>query len=260
MEDVDPVELPAFGIPAPKCAMASPNDDRRGGWGRGQNSPKSCGKSHGKFMKILKWLLVYWHFEKFTRCWLFMSRISCGTMRVPRRELCCAANLFVANIGVWCHLEKEHDKSEGCNAKLIPWATFCCPEFRVQAKKQTVRSGLRDTTHTKHWAHLRTTVKKNTKKALNCWKYLKMTQADAVDKEKIEIQLKTPLHDADVRPQISAGVCPWIWCKLRLQVLQAFATEESSWQATTHKMKFQRSGLFAGSGSKVLPTYFNRNL
>ena len=89
MEDVDPVELPAFGIPAPKCAMASPNDDRRGGWGRGQNSPKSCGKSHGKFMKILKWLLVYWHVEKFTRCWLFMSRISCGTMRVPRRELCC---------------------------------------------------------------------------------------------------------------------------------------------------------------------------
>jgi hypothetical protein len=57
-------------------------------------------------------------------------------------------------------LEKEHDKSEGCNAKLIPCATFCCPEFRVQAKKQTVRSGLRDTTHTKHWAHLRTTVKK----------------------------------------------------------------------------------------------------
>jgi hypothetical protein len=87
-----------------------------------------------------------------------------------------------------------------------------------------------------------------------------MTQADAVDKEKIEIQLKTPLHDADVRPQISAEACPWIWCKLRLQVLQAFATEESSWQATTHKMKFQRSGLFAGSGSKVLPTYLNRNL
>lgn len=32
-----------------------------------------------------------------------------------------------------------------------------------------------------------------------------MTQADAVDKEKLSIQLKTPLHDADVRPQISAG-------------------------------------------------------
>ena len=30
MEDVDPVELPAFGIPAPKCAMASPRRPRRG--------------------------------------------------------------------------------------------------------------------------------------------------------------------------------------------------------------------------------------
>ena len=58
---------------------------------------------------------------------------------------------------------------EAMPSSSVPWATFCCPEFRVQAKKQTVRSGLRDT-QTQHWAHLHTTVKKNrTKKKIETW-------------------------------------------------------------------------------------------
>ena len=125
MEDVDPVELPAFGIPAPKCAMASPRRPRRG---RGRRDPTSPPQ---KVWKI-PWKIPFenldissdcWYidvFFKFTRCWLFMSRISYWTMRARRREVCCAANLFfIASICAWCHLEKEHDKSEGGNAKFI---------------------------------------------------------------------------------------------------------------------------------------------
>ena len=176
-------------------------------------------------------LLVYWHVD------FFLLDVGCSWVELAVEPWECRdANCAVQQI---CLLPTSvFDvtwRRSMINLKDAMPSSYHEQHFAARSfafKRKSRRSGVVYVTlHTQNIGHISALWKKY-KESLELLKISKNDPSGCCRQGKIVDSAENAIAWCRcATTNLCRGKRPWIWCKLRLQVLQAFATEESSWQA-----------------------------